>query len=138
MAYFYPYIQLVSVGFGAFGDGNSKTGTRLRKSFFSPYFENQLAYDVSPALVKAGGAFAFVSIPSSPSPVKCAAANSMTFQADVVGGWYLAFALIFESVDMPFRLPLGDLSNFLRRKDARPAQSTTQNQDDFATVGRAT
>lgn len=87
------YYAFISAGFGAFGDGNSRLGTRL---------------------LKAGGAFAF---------------------ADVVGGWYLALALICESVDMPFRLPLGNLSNFLRRRDDRVARSSTKNQEDFSTSG---
>ncbi|KAJ6605949.1 GPR1/FUN34/yaaH family-domain-containing protein, partial [Mycena sp. CBHHK59/15] len=36
--------------------------------------------------------------------------------ANIVGGWYLALVLIFATVEMPFNLPVGDLSGFLKRK----------------------
>ncbi|KAJ7508789.1 GPR1/FUN34/yaaH family-domain-containing protein [Mycena galericulata] len=36
--------------------------------------------------------------------------------ANVVGGWYLAAVLIFAATEMPFNLPVGDLSGFLKRK----------------------
>ncbi|KAJ6555396.1 GPR1/FUN34/yaaH family-domain-containing protein [Mycena vulgaris] len=36
--------------------------------------------------------------------------------ANIVGGWYLATVLIFAAVEMPFDLPVGDLSGFLKRK----------------------
>ncbi|KAF8161950.1 GPR1/FUN34/yaaH family-domain-containing protein [Mycena galopus ATCC 62051] len=36
--------------------------------------------------------------------------------ANVAGGWYLAVVLIFAAVEMPFDLPVGDLSGFLQRK----------------------
>ncbi|KAJ7737409.1 GPR1/FUN34/yaaH family-domain-containing protein [Mycena maculata] len=36
--------------------------------------------------------------------------------ANIVGGWYLAVVLIFAAVEMPFSLPVGDLSGFLKRK----------------------
>jgi len=35
--------------------------------------------------------------------------------ANILGGWYLAAVLIFAAVDMPFNLPVGDLSRFLNR-----------------------
>ncbi|KAJ7289813.1 GPR1/FUN34/yaaH family-domain-containing protein, partial [Mycena rebaudengoi] len=33
--------------------------------------------------------------------------------ANIVGGWYLAVVLVFAAVEMPFDLPVGDLSGFL-------------------------
>ncbi|KAJ7167864.1 GPR1/FUN34/yaaH family-domain-containing protein [Mycena filopes] len=36
--------------------------------------------------------------------------------ANVVGGWYLAVVLLFAAVEMPFDLPVGDLSGFLVRR----------------------
>ncbi|KAF7337227.1 Transcriptional activator of ethanol catabolism AlcS [Mycena sanguinolenta] len=36
--------------------------------------------------------------------------------ANVVGGWYLAVVLVFAAVEMPFELPVGDLSGFLSKK----------------------
>ncbi|KAJ7681924.1 hypothetical protein DFH06DRAFT_284327 [Mycena polygramma] len=36
--------------------------------------------------------------------------------ANIVGGWYLAVVLIFAAVEMPFDLPVGDLSGFLKRR----------------------
>ncbi|KAJ7818965.1 hypothetical protein B0H14DRAFT_2837756 [Mycena olivaceomarginata] len=36
--------------------------------------------------------------------------------ANIVGGWYLAVVLVFAAVDMPFDLPVGDLSRFLNKR----------------------
>ncbi|KAJ7481915.1 GPR1/FUN34/yaaH family-domain-containing protein [Mycena latifolia] len=36
--------------------------------------------------------------------------------ANIVGGWYLAAALLFEAVEMPFKLPVGDLSRVLKKR----------------------
>ncbi|KAK6991790.1 transcriptional activator of ethanol catabolism AlcS [Favolaschia claudopus] len=36
--------------------------------------------------------------------------------ANIVGGWYLAVVLIFAAVEMPFSLPVGDLSRFLNKR----------------------
>jgi len=36
--------------------------------------------------------------------------------ANIVGGWYLAVVLIFAAVEMPFFLPVGDLSGFLQKR----------------------
>jgi hypothetical protein len=37
-------------------------------------------------------------------------------KANIVGGWYLAVVLVFAAVDMPFDLPVGDLSRFLNKR----------------------
>ncbi|KAF5334868.1 hypothetical protein D9758_014279 [Tetrapyrgos nigripes] len=44
------------------------------------------------------------------------AAGAWAF-ANVAIAWYLFSALILASVDMPFSLPVGDLSGFLKRRD---------------------
>ncbi|KAJ7739146.1 GPR1/FUN34/yaaH family-domain-containing protein [Mycena metata] len=36
--------------------------------------------------------------------------------ANIVGGWYLAAGLIMAAVNMPFGLPVGDLTRFLNRR----------------------
>ncbi|KAJ7098544.1 GPR1/FUN34/yaaH family-domain-containing protein, partial [Mycena belliarum] len=36
--------------------------------------------------------------------------------ANITSGWYLAAVLVMAAVDMPFDLPVGDLSGFLKRR----------------------
>lgn len=74
-------------------------GTKSLQTLFvsqiSPRLFRECEWLLSQQIVKAGGAFEFV--------VVCASG-------------YLFVALMLESVEMPFRLPLGDLSNVFTKK----------------------
>ncbi len=36
-----------------------------------------------------------------------------------IAGWWIFVAILLETLDFPFQLPVGDMSSFLRRRKGR-------------------
>ncbi|KIV83635.1 hypothetical protein PV11_05641 [Exophiala sideris] len=49
-------------------------------------------------------------------------ASGALFFVCALGGWYILCAQMLESTDMPFQLPVGDLSHLLKRKPSAKSE----------------
>lgn len=79
----------------AAGKGSASKALALSKVSPTAVILSQLLESDSPSSSQAGGAFLFVSASS---------------------GFYLVVVQLFESVDMPFTLPVGDMSGLWPKK----------------------
>lgn len=52
-------------------------------------------------------------------------ASGALFFVCAIGGWYILCAQMLESTNMPFQLPVGDLSHLLKRKSSAKSEEHT-------------